>query len=75
MKMTRLLFVLALTCSLGGRASAQSANDSTVEPSAAAPAAEPAHDAGGRRAPLRPGRRADRARADGVRGAAGRARP
>lgn len=37
MKMTRLLFVLALACSLGGRASAQSAADMPVEPSMAAP--------------------------------------
>jgi hypothetical protein len=42
MKMTRLLFVLALTCSLGGRASAQSVNDSIVEPSAVAAAGDSA---------------------------------
>lgn len=35
--MTRLLFVLALTCSLGGRASAQSAAEMPVEPSMGAP--------------------------------------
>ena len=42
MKLTRLVCVLALTCSLGGRASAQSANDSIVEPSAVAPAEDSA---------------------------------